>query len=379
MTPRQNVLIIGAGLSGSLLALTLKRKRPDLSVTLLEESNGPLRPQTWSFHTSDLLGTPQVLKDLKLYQWPGYTVHFRKFEKHYTSPYFSLRPHDLRIRVQEELGDHFQKGRKVYELQSCSVVLDRAEVRQADCVIDARGKKPSTVRSQGYQKFVGFHVQLKESHGLKQPILMDARVSQIDGYRFIYCLPWNDREILIEDTRYSESPDLVSKHFESEISAYAQSKGWSIEKIFETEKGVLPIPYESAPEPETDDVPVIGVRGDFFHPVTGYSMGYAIKVAEVLSELKSFKLHSVQDSLTKLREDQLSNHRFFRMLNRMMFLAAEPNERIQIFEHFYSLPEAVIQNFYRGKLSWTDRLRILSGKPPIPVGKALQQTLGAWP
>jgi lycopene beta-cyclase len=41
-------------------------------------------------------------------------------------------------------------------------------------------------------------------------------------------------------------------------------------------------------------------------------------------------------------------------------------------QRFYGLPEDLIARFYAGKLTLTDRLRILSGKPPVPVLAALQ-------
>ncbi|MEN9924724.1 MAG: hypothetical protein RL268_850, partial [Pseudomonadota bacterium] len=34
-----------------------------------------------------------------------------------------------------------------------------------------------------------------------------------------------------------------------------------------------------------------------------------------------------------------------------------------------------IARFYAGKLTWTDRVRILSGKPPVPVGAAIRALL----
>jgi lycopene beta-cyclase len=42
--------------------------------------------------------------------------------------------------------------------------------------------------------------------------------------------------------------------------------------------------------------------------------------------------------------------RVFRLLNRMLFLAAAPPERYRILQHFYRLPEPVIDRFYAGRL-----------------------------
>ena len=47
---------------------------------------------------------------------------------------------------------------------------------------------PSRGRA-GYQKFVGLEIRTPQPHGMVRPLLMDARVAQIDGFRFVYVLP----------------------------------------------------------------------------------------------------------------------------------------------------------------------------------------------
>jgi lycopene beta-cyclase len=59
------------------------------------------------------------------------------------------------------------------------------------------------------------------------------------------------------------------------------------------------------------------------------------------------------------------------MLNRMLFRASEPKDRYKILERFYTLDPGLIARFYSGTSTMADKLRILSGKPPVPLGKAL--------
>ncbi|MGZ8998646.1 MAG: lycopene cyclase family protein, partial [Allosphingosinicella sp.] len=63
--------------------------------------------------------------------------------------------------------------------------------------------------------------------------------------------------------------------------------------------------------------------------------------------------------------------RFYQRLNRMLFRAAESRRRYRILEHFYRLPEPLIARFYAGRLTALDKLRILSGRPPVPLGRAM--------
>jgi len=59
------------------------------------------------------------------------------------------------------------------------------------------------------------------------------------------------------------------------------------------------------------------------------------------------------------------------MLNRMLFHAAKPHERYKVLQRFYRLPPGLIGRFYAGESNVFDKLRILTGRPPIPIPRAL--------
>ena len=65
------------------------------------------------------------------------------------------------------------------------------------------------------------------------------------------------------------------------------------------------------------------------------------------------------------------------MLNRMMFRAGAPERRYRIMQRFYRLPEDLIGRFYAGEPSWADSVRLLAGRPPVPLGAALIAALSA--
>jgi lycopene beta-cyclase len=60
----------------------------------------------------------------------------------------------------------------------------------------------------------------------------------------------------------------------------------------------------------------------------------------------------------------------YRLLNRMLFLAALPDERYRVLERFYEHNEALVGRFYAARPVLKDWMTILSGKPPLPVGRA---------
>ena len=66
---------------------------------------------------------------------------------------------------------------------------------------------------------------------------------------------------------------------------------------------------------------------------------------------------------------------FFRLLNRMLFRAAEPTRRWRVMQRFYGLPAPLVARFYAARPTRADQLRILTGKPPVPLGAALRAAL----
>ncbi|RZA23024.1 MAG: hypothetical protein EOP10_13845, partial [Proteobacteria bacterium] len=58
-------------------------------------------------------------------------------------------------------------------------------------------------------------------------------------------------------------------------------------------------------------------------------------------------------------------------LNNMLFYAAEPSERYRILERFYEHDADLIARFYAGKTSLGDKVKIMSGRPPIAMQKAI--------
>jgi len=61
----------------------------------------------------------------------------------------------------------------------------------------------------------------------------------------------------------------------------------------------------------------------------------------------------------------------------MLFRAAEPEERYRILERFYRLSPSLIGRFYAGRSTMTDKARILTGKPPVPIVRAVRAIAGS--
>ena len=45
-------------------------------------------------------------------------------------------------------------------------------------------------------------------------------------------------------------------------------------------------------------------------------------------------------------------------------------------QHFYRIDADAIARFYAGSSTFVDKIRILSGRPPVPIGAAIAAIIG---
>ncbi len=370
-----DLLLVGGGLANSLIAWRMHQLRPELRIRLLERGETLGGNHTWSFHSADV--TPAQLDWLGPLidkSWPYYDVVFPNRRRRFFGGYHSISSDRLHREVSAALGDAVMPNVQVIDLTAQQVSLADGRQLTAAGVIDARGDPGGDALDVRYQKFVGQLVELEESVSLQGPILMDATIEQLDGYRFMYTLPFAPDRLLIEDTRYSDGPALDREPMREAISAYAREHGWKIARVLREEEGVLPVVLGGELREylaESPEVPRAGLRAGLFHYTTGFSLPEAVSLAEDLAVLPDLSSSSLAPFIRARSLSLWRRGRFFRLLNRMLFLAGPPQERYRVLEHFYRLPPEVVDRFYAGHPTWPDRLRVLSGKPPVPVTRAL--------
>ena len=374
---KTGLILVGGGLANSLIAHRILMERPDYPLLVVERGASLGANHTWSFHDSDLTGVQRRwIEPLIAHRWSSHELRFPNRLRTIEDGYNSITSERLHEVVAPGLGKRMRLETDVVEVDPGGIVLANGERLDARAVIDGRGDPGGAHLDIGYQKFLGLFVRLAEPHGLSGPILMDATVEQIDGYRFVYTLPFSDKTALIEDTYYTDEPDLDHHRLRSGIEDYAEKQGWTIVEVTGEEAGVLPIvlggDIDSFWAVGPEGVARSGMRGAFFHPTTGYSLPEAVRLAEEIAALPNFESASLFE-LTRRRSGELwRSTGYYRLLNRMLYRAAEPELRYRIFERFYGLSDGLIRRFYSGHLEWTDKVRVLIGKPPVPVFRALR-------
>ena len=377
-----DVAIVGGGLAGALVALALRQRHPDMTLRLIEAGSGVGGNHVWSFFGADIaVADRPLLAPLVSHAWPGYDVAFPALRRTIGQPYYSIESERLDAVVRAALPtDWLMLDAKVLGLSASAVVLQSGDRVEARGVIDARGAGDLSRLELGWQKFLGRELRLDQPHGRVRPVVMDATVAQLDGYRFCYCLPFAADRMFVEDTYFSDTNKLSPPTLRKRVDGYAAAQGWSIAECLREEIGVLPITiggdFDAYWQSGGRGVAKVGMRAGLFQPATGYSLPDAVRSAVLIANAGDFTGAALHEASYAYAKARWRERRFYRILNAMLFRAADPPERYRVIQRFYRMRPNLVRRFYAGQSTFADKARILSGKPPVPVGRALMALRG---
>jgi lycopene beta-cyclase len=384
-----DVIIVGGGLAGGLIALALHRHAPDCRFLVIEAGRSFGGHHRWSWFETDIPQRERALMaGFALNGWDeGYDITFPALSRTLPTSYRSLASAEFHAKLMEELpAERVMLETKAASLDADGVTLADGTRLAARRVIDCRPFKPSKALSGGWQVFLGQHFKCAQPHGLTRPVIMDASVDQLaphgngEAYRFVYVLPLSDDEVFIEDTYYADQPKMDAEVLKGRVAEYAHRHGWKGE-VVDQEAGILPVISGGDFAAATAEVAIPGValagaRGGFSHPLTSYTLPFAASNALAIARLIARRPDVTGEALAAFCARRAKRHwratAYYRMLSRMLFEAADPGKRVVVFEHFYALQGALVERFYAGRSTWPDRLRILTGKPPVAIPRAIR-------
>jgi len=384
-----DVIIVGGGLAGGLIALALHRHAPGCRFVVIEAGRTFGGHHRWSWFATDIRPKAQsLMAGFALNGWDeGYDITFPRLGRTLPTSYRSLASAEFHARLIAELPPEcVLLGTKAEGLDAGGVTLADGTRLSARRVIDCRPFRPSHHLAGGWQVFLGQHFRCETPHGLTRPVIMDASVDQLAphgngaAYRFVYVLPLSPTEVFVEDTYYADSGKMDAEVLKGRVAEYAHHHGWKGE-VVDSEAGVLPVisggDFAAAQaEIAIPGVAMAGARGGFSHPLTSYTLPFAVDNALAIAHLIAARPTLTGADLAAFCTRRAKRHwratGYYRMLSRMLFEAAQPDKRVVVFEHFYALQGALVERFYAGRSTWPDRLRILTGKPPVSVGRAIR-------
>jgi lycopene beta-cyclase len=384
-----DVIIVGGGLAGGLIALALHRHAPDCRFLLVEAGRTLGGHHRWSWFATDIRPAAQgLMSGFALNGWDeGYDITFPRLGRTLPTSYRSLASAEFHRALTAELpADRVLLETRAAQLDAGGVTLADGTRVAARRVIDCRPFRSSNHLAGGWQVFLGQQFRCETPHGLTRPVIMDASVDQIAphgngaAYRFVYVLPLSPTEVFIEDTYYADQPKMDAEVLKGRVAEYAHRNGWKGE-VVDQEAGILPVisggNFAAAQaEIAIPGVALAGARGGFSHPLTSYTLPFAadnaLAIAQAIAARPDLSGHELAAFCARRAKRHWRATAYYRMLSRMLFEAAEPDKRVVVFEHFYALRGQLVERFYAGRSTWPDRLRILTGKPPVAIPRAIR-------
>lgn len=349
MTP--NVIVVGAGPAGAALARALLLRGAD--VTVIDAGLRPWRATygAWCDEVSAPLGDLRV-DGVWRKTWSTTRVVGRR--EHLIDRSYGAFDNDrLRSAL---LGDVRCVDARAGELQQGSqrgVVLcaDDNEYT-ADLVVDARGSTATGGKDDmvGFQTAYGLNLAVSEldRRGMGGEImtLMDWRpattaVRNVAPPTFLYAMPWGDGFGMVEETSLCDHPGYehadLRRRLAQRMGADLTAQASHVE--------VVEIAMSASIPPRSADVLRFGAAAGLVHPVTGYSVAAALRLAAPMADaiVRAFDSGGVGRQVRDAAWAALwsSSMRRSRALHRMgarIIRGLDADDIADFFDCFFDLP-----------------------------------------
>lgn len=275
-------IICGAGASGLLLLKAIREDSffNEKSILIIEKEIKNVNDRTWSYWESPNGSFDSILSK----KWSKANFCSEDFDSD-----FDLNPYQYKMLRSAAFCQSIQN--KYSKLKNTTFL--HAEVKNIDSknivteVITSEGKFQSKkvfnsffdpkpmINQKKYpvlqQHFVGWFIKTKKtSFDSSKVFFMDFNIPQVQETRFIYVLPIDKHNALVEYTLFSENL-LHFDDYETGIKAYLDSKGITEYEIKEKEQGNIPMtcfPFEKL---NCRSLLHIGTAGGWTKASTGYT------------------------------------------------------------------------------------------------------------
>lgn len=297
-----DIIIVGAGAAGLLLADALGNDQHfrDYRILLLEKDAHKENDRTWCFWEKG----PGVFDPLLHASWDQLYFHGQDSVRRLPiAPYRykMLRGSDFYMayhaRIEAFPNVTFRKERvvAVSEEEGGASVRTTIALYKAAWVFNSIFSWETLKMQNAYpvlqQHFVGWFVRTKKPvFDAGAATFMDFSVPQLGNTRFMYILPFSDREALVEYTLFSATL-LPKEAYEQAIDTYLRETLLCDRyEVWEKEQGRIPMTCYDFTLHNSPHILHIGAAGGWAKPSTGYTfMNTFKKTKALLAFLKSGK------------------------------------------------------------------------------------------
>ncbi|MGB5554243.1 MAG: lycopene cyclase family protein [Flavobacteriaceae bacterium] len=369
-------IIIGAGAAGLMLADALGKDIyfRDKSILLLDKDAKKSNDRTWCFWEKGR----GSFEDIVHKKWNHIYFGGKQFSQR-----FAIDPYTYKMirgidfytsylaRIKTYTNIAFQQERVSQVLDRGTEVIVTTDNNQysANKVFNSIFDYKMATHQQKYpvlqQHFLGWIIKTSTPvFDVDQATYMDFSIPQKGNTRFMYVLPYSEKEALVEYTLFSEAL-LPKEEYEHAIRAYLTTKLITTEfTLLETEKGSIPMTCYDFKEHHTQNIRYIGTAGGWAKPSTGYTfLSTSKKVPELVVYLKTGK------PLDKLN---FKNKFWFYDLLFLDVLKKDNANGYKIFESLFKNrnPQLIFKFLDEETNLWED-IKYIWGCPKTPFIKAL--------
>jgi lycopene beta-cyclase len=347
---RDGIVIAGGGLAGALAALAMARHRPDVPLLIIEEAE--------TFGGSE---GPGLIGRDAFARWAGIYLSFPGMNRNLRIDWSGFGAVDLHRALVETLDPkQYRLGTKVVAVREDALVLDGGEEIKAEGAIDARGPASIATLELLYEARLEREYVFAAPHKVDRPVLIDANIAQDGALRFMQCIPLSEDRLVVGDVMISDrvQPDAEAG---ARLDAYVAARGWKDGVGEGGHVWVRPLPYggDFAAFWRLGGARVakLGLRGGFVHPVTGRTLGDAVRNAMLLTRQRDFSAGALHD-LFEAEAKQLWKKRELLRAVTAAFARAKPEDRRGLLANLYSLSHGTVAGLNEGDLGWLDRMRV---------------------
>jgi len=270
---RWDIALIGFGAAAMSLATRLGRMYSG-TILIIEPRSLPTDDRTWcGWRTKDHPFSDQVTRQWSRWRVSSGPASIVRGSERY--PYEMLRAGDVQKRALETVESRSDwqlvPGRLIEATRQAhgwALALDNGQTLMADRVLDSRPAPLELARPWVWQSFVGWELSHPSLDGGETVGLMDFTGDSDAVAEFVYELPIQTGQHLLEWTRFTPSPP-PAEEMEACLETHLRARGLENARIVRRETGHLPMapiaPYNR------DRWMRIGTAGGSMRPATGYA------------------------------------------------------------------------------------------------------------
>lgn len=372
-------VILGAGCAGLSLCYYLLKEGVTTPILILDGKPRFEDDRTWCFWDVE----PTPFSHLATGRWNSWKVAAGERSLSQTSssyPYLCVTARDfyeyvlkaisnypnVTLRLGERVINHEERERRVH-------VATTRRAYVANQVLDGRGlpsgspefEKARREAAWVPQRFLGLRLRTsRRVFDTKACTLMDFRVSQREGLRFVYVLPFGEREALVENVYLAEGHTSPEEH-RGEIQAYLRDRfGLAADEyvIDGEEQGFIPMTDHRFPRQLGERTHAIGMLGGESRPSTGYTF---VRIQRYCRALAGALVRN--EAPPERPESQR-----FKALDAVFlrFMQRHPERCPQVYARMFAgVPPEPLVRFLTEKSTPADELRLVMALPKKPFLK----------